>query len=132
MPELTSLQSGHDQCIADYVLPAETATASLKYISAGETVSDNLLTAMVLEGLPTEYKTFSAIVSQGDEKDDKVALRSYEANEKSCTPPQADEDNVMNFKSKSPAVNGFISCYSCGQPQVTRMSLEGEEGKLMM
>lgn len=119
--ELTSLQKGHDECITDYVLRAETAAASLK--SAGETVSDSLLIAMVLKGLPTEYKTFSAIVSQRDEKDDKmkfqefkVALRSYEETEKSCTPPPADEDNVLNCKLKSPAANGSVTCYSCGQP----------------
>ena len=71
--ELTSLQKGHDECITDYVLRAETAAASLK--SAGETVSDSLLIAMVLKGLPTEYKTFSAIVSQRDEKDDKMKFQ---------------------------------------------------------
>ena len=49
--ELTSLQKGHDECITDYVLCAETAAASLK--SASETVSDSLLVAMVLKGLPT-------------------------------------------------------------------------------
>ena len=119
--ELTSLQKGHDECITDYVLRAETAAASLK--SAGETVSDSLLIAIVLKGLPAEYKTFSAIVSQRDEKDDKmkfqefkVALRSYEETEKSCTTPSADEDNVMNCKLKSPVANGSITCFSCGQP----------------
>ena len=67
------------------------------------TVSDSLLIAMALKGLPAEYKTFTAIVSQRDEKDDKmkfqefkVALRSYEETEKYCTPPPADEDYVMN------------------------------------
>ena len=39
--ELTSLQKGHDECITDYVLRAETAAAPLK--SAGETVRDSLL-----------------------------------------------------------------------------------------
>lgn len=63
--ELTSLQKGRDESITDYVLRAETAAASLK--SAGEPVSDSLLVAMVLKGLPAEYKTFSAIVSQRDE-----------------------------------------------------------------
>ena len=66
--ELTSLQKGHDECITDYVLHAETAAASLKF--AGEKVSDSLLIAMVLKGLPPEYKTSSAIVSQRDEKDE--------------------------------------------------------------
>ena len=56
-----------------YVLRAETAAASLK--SAGEKISDSLLIAMVLKGLPTEYKTFSAIVSQRDKKDDKMKFK---------------------------------------------------------
>ena len=41
--ELTSLQKGHDKCITDYVLRAETTAALLK--SANETVSDSLLIA---------------------------------------------------------------------------------------
>ena len=62
-------------------------------------------------------------MSQRDEKDDKmkfqefkVALRSYEETEKSCTTPSADEDNVLNCKLKSPVANGSTTCYSCGQP----------------
>ena len=116
--ELTSLQKAQDECITDYVLRAETAAASLK--SAGETVSDSLLIAMVLKGLPVEYKTFSAIVSQRDDKiqfqEFKVALRSYEETERSHMPPQIGEDNVMNCKQKHSASNGHITCYSCGQP----------------
>ena len=117
--ELTSVQKGHDECITDYVLRTETATALLK--SAGETVSDSLLIAMVLKGLPTEYKTFSVIAMQRDEKDDKMKFqefkvppRSYEETEKSCTLPLANEDNVLNCKLKSPAAIGSITCYSCG------------------
>jgi len=78
---------------------------------------------MVLKGLPAEYKTFSAIVSQRDEKDDKTkfhefktALRSYEETEKSCTPSQTDGDIVLNCKQKTPPANSSITCYSCGQP----------------
>ena len=116
--ELTSLQKGQDECTTDYVLRAETAAASLK--SAGETVSDSLLIAMVLKGLPIEYKTFSAIVSQRDDKiqfqEFKVALRSYEETERSHMPPQIGEDNVINCKQKHSASNGHITCYSCGQP----------------
>ena len=54
--ELTSLQKGHNESIMDYVLRAETAAASLK--SSGEPVSDSLLVAMVLKGVPTKYKNF--------------------------------------------------------------------------
>ena len=52
--EFTSLQKGHDESITDYVVPAETAAASLK--SPGEPVSDSLLIAMVLKGLLADTK----------------------------------------------------------------------------
>ena len=119
--ELTSLQKGHAESITDYVLRAETAAASLK--SADEIVSDSLLIAMVLKGLPEDYKTFSAIVSQRDEKEDnmkfqefKIALRSYEETERSRTPSQTGDDRVMNCKQKNLPPNGSVTCYSCGQP----------------
>jgi len=119
--KLTSLQKGHDEFITVYVLRAETAAASLK--SAGEPVSDSLLVAMVLKGLPAENKTFSAIVSQLDEKDDKMkfhefktALRIYEETEKFCTSSQTDGDSVMNCNQNTPPANRSIICYSCGQP----------------
>lgn len=68
--ELTSLQKGNDESITGFGLRAETTVASLR--SAGEPVSDSLLVAMVLKGLPAECKTFSAIVLQRDEKDKKM------------------------------------------------------------
>ena len=118
--ELTSLQKGHAESITDYVLRAETAAASLK--SADEIVSDSLLIAMVLKGLPEEYKTFSAVVSQRDEKEDKmkfqefkIALRSYGETEKSLTPSQTGEDSVMNCKRKNSTPKATVTCSSCGQ-----------------
>ena len=101
--KLTSLQTGHAESITEYVLRAETAAASLK--SVDEIVSDILLIAMVLKGLPEDYKPFSAIVLQHDEKEDKmkfqefkVALKSYKETEKSRTPSQTGDDSVMNCK----------------------------------
>ena len=103
------------------MLRAETAAASLK--TTGETVSDSLLIAMVLKGLLADYKTFSAIVTQRNEKDKEMKfqefrtlLRSYEERVKSRTPSTPGEDSVMNCKQKSPPANGSITCYSCGQP----------------
>ena len=94
-----------------------------RFKSADEIVSDSLLIAMVLKGLPEDYKTFSAIVSQRDEKEDKmkfqefkVALRSYEETEKSRIPSQTGDDSVMNCKQKNLPPNGSVTCYSCGQP----------------
>ena len=78
------------------MIRAETTSTALK--GAGETVSDSLLIAMVLKGLPPEYKTFATIVTQKDEKDHKfsdfkVALRSFEETEK-CSPSS---DSEFNF-----------------------------------
>ena len=60
--ELTTLKKTENESIVDYVIRAETAATALR--NADEAVSDALLIAMVLEGLPSNYKTFSAIVAQ--------------------------------------------------------------------
>ena len=119
--ELTSLQTGHAESITEYVLHAETAAASLK--SVDDIVSDSLLIAMVLKALPKDYKSFSAIVLQCDEKEDKinfqqfkVVLKSYKETDKSRTPSQTGDDSVMNCKLENLPPNGSVMSYSCGQP----------------
>ena len=81
--ELTSLKMSEDCGLTDYVLKAETAATSLK--SAGEEISDSLLVAMVLKGLPTQYNTFKTVATQREREmsfsEFKVALRSFEETE---------------------------------------------------
>ena len=48
--------------VTQYMIRAESASASLK--SAGETVSDSLLIAMILKGLRDNYNTFATVVTQ--------------------------------------------------------------------
>ena len=95
------------ESLTDYVLHGETAAALLK--NAGETVSDNLLKAMILKGLPTEYQPFVTVTTQRKEPHDitsfKTALRTHEETMKACENPS---DNVMTVKSN-------IKCYKCGQ-----------------
>ena len=55
--ELTSLKKGDNENVTDYMLRAETAATALK--TAGEVISDSLLVAMVIKGLPVEFKSFS-------------------------------------------------------------------------
>ena len=86
-----------DESVTDYMIRAETASTSLK--TAGETISDSLLIAMVLKGLPTEFKPFSTVVTQKDKdqtfSEFKVALRSFEETERAyCEEPK---DSVMKF-----------------------------------
>ena len=105
--ELTPLKMGSNDTVTDYVLRAETAASRLK--QAGETISDALLIAMVLKGLPASYKAFSTIISNSDDKMTfpkfKISLRSYEENESARSAHGETTDEVFSF-----------NCYRCGKP----------------
>jgi hypothetical protein len=110
--ELTSLKKGENENTTDYMLRAETASTALK--SAEEVISDGLVIAMILKGLPRSYKTFSTVVIQREKpmtfSEFKTALRNYEENEKSCK--KEDQDNVMYTKPQ----NRFDGkCFKCNK-----------------
>ena len=114
--ELTSLKMGEDS-VTEYMLKAETAASRLK--QAGEEVSDGLLIAMILKGLPESFKAFRAIVLQMDEskmnfQKFKSHLRSYEECEDEKLPTS---DNVFNIK-----------CYSCGKPGHIKSQCTAKKG----
>ena len=69
--ELTSLRMKSDESVTDYILRGESAAQKLK--SAGETISDSLLVAMMLKGLPDGYQTFSTVISQTTKEDLKFS-----------------------------------------------------------
>ncbi|KAL7637430.1 UNVERIFIED_CONTAM: hypothetical protein RMT77_012158 [Armadillidium vulgare] len=111
--ELTSLKLGSDEDVTDYILRAETAATFLK--SAGETVSDSLLIAMVLKGLPSGYRTFSTVIIQKERpltfSEFKVALRSFEETVKSQQADIKPGENVMKIKDRK----SYVECFSCGK-----------------
>ena len=82
--ELTSLKKQVNETIVDYVIRAETSATALR--DADEVISDALLIAMVLKGLPSEYNTFATVVVQREEQmtfaEFKSALRSHKENAK--------------------------------------------------
>eukprot|EP00794_Sanderia_malayensis_P005795 gene5795-6492_t len=62
--QLTSLKKNPNESITDYTLKAESAANALR--NAKETVSDGLLVAMVVKGLPEEFKPFIAVTNQAE------------------------------------------------------------------
>ena len=92
--ELTSLIKRKEESVTEYVIRAETATAALR--NAGETVSDSLVIAMIVKGLPDCFQSFVAVITQSEKKQSisefKVALRSFEETEKSR---QHSEDSIL-------------------------------------
>ena len=116
--ELTSLKLQPNEEVTDYMIRAETAAASLK--RAGEVVSDSLLVAMVIKGLPVEYKPFNTVITQKKEQvsftEFKVALRSYEETVKFCEPSADDQSSSsVMFQHNVPIRSPVVKCYSCGQ-----------------
>ena len=112
--ELTSLEMREGESTTDYILRAEKAATALK--AADEVISDGLLVAMALKGLPSAYKTFATLVTQRERQmtfsEFKTALRNHEETEKSCnrTPDNGESDNVMATK------QGFQgNCFKCGK-----------------
>ena len=119
--ELTSLVKHSDETVTEYVIRAETTAAVLK--NAGETVTDSLLVAMVLKGLPDSYQSFVAVVTQSEKKQTfvefKTSLRSFEETERSRS--STSEDSVLkSMQGRAPhhssnpgeAAKGPI-CYNC-------------------
>ena len=57
--ELTTITMRSDEDITDYLIRSENAATGLK--AAGESISDNLIVAMSLKGLPSSFKTFVVV-----------------------------------------------------------------------
>ena len=117
--ELTSLKKEDGEDLTDYMLRAETAASMLK--TAGETVSDNLVVAMILKGLPAEFKPFITVTTQRKDPHSlssfKQALRTHEETMKACE-KDSGSDNVMFVK------NQRVRCFRCGQIGPKRANAE--------
>ena len=119
--ELTSLTKGREESLTDYIIGAENAASALR--TAGEVVSDALLIAMVLKGLPSHYKPFEVVITQNTKDvtfaEFKVALRNYEDTEKArgSRDNQKNEDSVKHFHPPRNMGNDKpIICHHCGVP----------------
>ena len=108
--ELTSLKKSSTETLTDYLVRAETASAQLK--NAGETVSENLLIAMILKGLPDSFQSFVTVTTQRKERHTlasfKQALRTYEETVRSTC-----GDNVMTIGERNRG-GQRMRCFNCG------------------
>ena len=115
--ELCSMQLKEGENVTDYVIRGENAAASLK--SADEIVSDSLLVAMLLKGLPSEYRTFATVITQRETETNftefKVALRSFEENERIQCRDSRDNDSVMKAGSHQQGNGVNVTCYKCNK-----------------
>ena len=91
------------------MLRAEKAATQLKHV--GETVSDGLLIAMLLKGLPDTYQAFCTVITQRADvtfEQFKSALKDFEENEKArCS---KSDDSVLKLSSNK------VTCYYCNKP----------------
>ena len=116
--ELTSLIKSANETVTDYVIRAETTAAALR--NAEENVSDSLLIAMALKGLPESYKPFVVVVTQSDKQQTfiefKEALRSFEDTERARA-VTSDDSIMKTYTAPRPVQHSAmkdIVCYRCG------------------
>ena len=124
--ELTSLLMKQNESVTDYILRAENAATGLR--EAGEDISDGLLVAMVLKGLPPPFQSFVAVVTQSDRdwsfKDLKSNLRDYEDTEKARSAGN-NLNPIMRCQMRGGMRGGKkggksrdtskLTCHSCGE-----------------
>ena len=79
---LSGLHMKDDEDITDYIIRVEKSATALR--AAGETVSERLLNAMVMKGLPSYYESFTTNIYASKKlipfSEFKVALRSFDEN----------------------------------------------------
>lgn len=108
--------------MTDYIIRAETAITALRNVE--ETLSDGLLIAMILKGLPDSFKPFAIHITQSDTEitfaEFKTKLRNFESTENFHS--VASEDNVMKanaspsgHKGREGLAYSDITCYNCQQ-----------------
>ena len=97
------------ETVTDHLIRAEKANAALR--SAKESLSDGLIVAMILKGLPESFKPLVVHVTQSPTEvtfsQFKSHLRSFEETERLRTKPKADQ--VMKVNSPT--------CHGCGSTE---------------
>ena len=125
--ELTTIDMTETEDVTDYLIRAEKAATGLR--SAEETISDNLIIAMLLKGLPAAFNSFVVVHTQTDQKKSltefKAALRNRvntEAARNTTTQSTAMAASTKprqyhyTLKAKLPMHNNKQVCLACVKP----------------
>ena len=111
--ELTSLRKEQNESVTDYIIRTEATVTALR--NAGETLSDGLIIAMVLKGLPRTFNAFSIYVTHSSKEQTfsefKTQLRSFEDTEKYHQ--NSNDDNVMKLTNSFSKMSNEVSCFKC-------------------
>ena len=113
--EFSSLQKTSAESATDYLLKGERLANSL--LTAGETLSDSLIVAMLLKGLPAEYNAFVAVVTQNEDNyrdfsKFKVSLKNFEDTLRNT---RGRDDSIMRSSEggNRHGGGGGGTCYAC-------------------
>ena len=111
--ELTSLRKEQNEGVTDYIIITEATVTALR--NSGETLSDGLLIAMVLKGLPRTFNAFSIYVTHSSKEltfsEFKTQLRSFEDTDKYHQ--NSSDDNVLKLTNSFSKMSNEVSCFKC-------------------
>ena len=115
--ELTTLRMQDNEDTTDYLIRAETAVTGLR--AAKETITDNLIIAMILKGLPEAYKPFVVVHTQLDKvktlAEFKAALSTYANAEALRGLEQGTQALKVSQPKFLPSPLMGVQCFACGE-----------------
>ena len=118
---LCNLKYAYGEDLTEYISGAERLASNLK--AAGETISDSLLVAMVMKGLPSTFDSFIVFVTQSAKDyiftEFKSAIRNFSQNVKSrgnhhdISTTDGKTQAVMKASVKHKSFKKQPTCYGC-------------------
>ena len=110
--ELTSLRKEQNEGATEYIIRTEATVMALR--NAEETLSDGLIIAMVLKGLPSTFNPFSIYVTHSSKEltfSEFKTQRSFEDTDKYHQ--NSNEGNVMKLTNSFSKMSYEVSCFKC-------------------